>query len=162
MLYPVPSIIAYNTLELADKKRRHVGSRKKTFHFLNPLGMSCKDGKLCSSQQRRNFLTISYYVELGERHEDAFPNIHRLLLIACALQIRSVEADLSFSLMKQICTRSNMFEERFSDLAVIARHYTERFEVHEIYEAFVKAHPIRLFQATLLEKLQITMVQMAF
>ena len=42
-------------------------------------------------------------------------------------------------------------EERFSDLAVIAMHHPERFEVDEICEAFVKAHPRRLFQATLFD-----------
>ena len=44
------------------------------------------------------------------------------------------------------------FEERFSDLAVIATHYSERFEVEvdEIcQQAFVKAHPRRTFQASL-------------
>ena len=43
-------------------------------------------------------------------------------------------------------------EERFSDLAVIATHYSERFEVEvdEIcQQAFVKAHPRRFFQASL-------------
>ena len=46
------------------------------------------------------------------------------------------------------CTRSTMCEERFSDLAIIAVHYPERFEVDEICEAFVKAHPRSLFKAT--------------
>jgi len=55
--------------------------------------------------------------------------------------------------MKQIktCTRSTMSEERFSELTVIAMHYPERFDVDEICEAFVKAHPKRLFQATLFD-----------
>ena len=44
-----------------------------------------------------------------------------------------------------------MSEERFSDLAVIAMHYPERFEVDEICEVFVNAHPRRLFQATLFD-----------
>ena len=44
-----------------------------------------------------------------------------------------------------------MCEERFSDLAIIAVYYPERFEVDEICEAFVKAHPRRLFQATLFD-----------
>ena len=49
-------------------------------------------------------------------------------------------------------SRSTMPEERFSDLAVIATHYSERFEVEvdEIcQQAFVEAHPRRLFQASL-------------
>ena len=84
---------------------------------------------------------------------DAFPNIHRLLLIACTLPISSAEAERSFLLMERIktCTKSMMSEERFSDLAVIAMHYPGRSEVDEICEAFVKAHPRRLFQATLFD-----------
>ena len=42
-------------------------------------------------------------------------------------------------------------EERFSDVAIIAVHYLERFEVDEICEAFEKAHPRRLFKATLFD-----------
>ena len=43
--------------------------------------------------------------------------------------------------------------EQFSDLAVIAMHYSESwgFEVNEICEAFVKDHPRRLFQASLFD-----------
>ena len=41
--------------------------------------------------------------------------------------------------------------ERFSDVAVIAMHYSERFEVEEKREAFVKAHSRRLFQASLFD-----------
>ena len=47
-----------------------------------------------------------------------------------------------------------MPEERFSDLAVIATHYSARFEVEvdEICQkAFVKAHLRRLFQASLID-----------
>ena len=32
--------------------------------------------------------------------------------------------------------------------AVIAMHYPQKFKVDEVCEAFVKAHPRRLFQAT--------------
>ena len=59
-------------------------------------------------------------------------------------------------MMKRIktCSRSTMSEERFSDLAVIATYYSERFEVKvaEIcQEAFVKAHPRKLMQASLFD-----------
>ena len=72
---------------------------------------------------------------------DSFPNVHRLLLIGCTLPISSAEAERSFSLMKRIktCTRSIMTEQRLSDLAIIAVHYSERIPVH----------PRRLFQASL-------------
>ena len=36
-----------------------------------------------------------------------------------------------------------IYEESFSDLAIIAVHYPERFEVDEICEAFVKAQKKR-------------------
>ena len=90
---------------------------------------------------------------LGACGVEPFPNIHPGLLIACTLPISNAEAERSFSLKKSIetCTRSTMSEERFSDLAVIAMHYPERLEVDEICEAFVKAHLIRLFQATLFD-----------
>ena len=63
---------------------------------------------------------------------DSFPNVHRLLLIGCTLPISSAEAERSFSLMKRIktCTRSIMTEQRLSDLAIIAVHYSERIPVH--------------------------------
>ena len=98
-------------------------------------------------------LPSNLLLALGACDVDAFPNIHRLLLIACTLPISSAEAERSFSLIKRIktCTRSTMSEERFSDLAVIAMHYPKRFEVDETCEAFVKAHPRRLFQATLFD-----------
>ena len=44
-----------------------------------------------------------------------------------------------------------IYEKSFSDLAIIAVHYPERFEVDEICEAFVKAHSRRLLQATLFD-----------
>ena len=84
---------------------------------------------------RNNFLLV-----LGAWDEDAFPNIYRLLAMACTLPITSAEPERSFSLT---CSRSTMPEERFSDLAVIATHYSERFEV--------EAHPRRLFQASLFD-----------
>ena len=49
-----------------------------------------------------------------------------------------------------------MSEERFSDLAVIAMHHFERFEVDETCQAFVKAHPRRLFQASIVCLIKLT------
>ncbi|KAL5514919.1 hypothetical protein EMCRGX_G000003 [Ephydatia muelleri] len=81
---------------------------------------------------------------------DSFPNVHRLLLIGCTLPISSAEAERSFSLMKRIktCTRSIMTEQRLSDLAIIAVHYSERIPVEEVCKAFIQEHPRRLFQAS--------------
>ena len=90
---------------------------------------------------------------LGASDEDAFQNIHRLLLTAYTLPISSADAERSFSFVKRTktCTRSMMSEERFSDLPVIAMHYPEIFEVDEICEASLKGHPRLLFQATLFD-----------
>ena len=103
---------------------------------------------MCQSAEKE--LPSDLLLALGVCDLDAFPNIHRLL-IAFTLPISSAEAERSFSLMKRTktYTRWTMYEERSSDLAVIAMHYPERFEVEEICETFVKAHPRRLFQATL-------------
>ena len=71
---------------------------------------------------------------------DSFPNVHRLLLIGCTLPISRAEAERSFSLMKRIktCTRSIMTEQRLSDLAIIAVHYSERIPVEEVCKAFIQ------------------------
>ena len=119
--------------------------------FLKSLGNELRRWQTMWQSAEKE-LPSNLLLALGACDEDAFPNIHRLLLIACTLPISSAEAERSFSIMKRIktFTRSTMSEERFSYLAVIVMHYTERFgEVDEICEAFVKAHPRRLFQATL-------------
>ena len=94
-------------------------------------------------QSAERNLPSDLLLALGAGDVDTFPNIHRFPLLACTLPISSAEAERSYWLMKRIktCTRSRMSEERFSDLAVIAMHYPERFEVNEICEAFIKAHP---------------------
>ena len=58
LLYLVPSIIVSNTLELSEATERILFWENGD--LLNPLGMSCEDGKLCGSQQRRNFQAIFY------------------------------------------------------------------------------------------------------
>jgi len=81
-------------------------------------------------QSAEKELPRNLLLALGACDVDAFPNIHHRPLIACTLPISSAEAERSFSLMKRIktCTGSTMSEERFSDVAVIAMHYPERFE----------------------------------
>ena len=59
LLYLVPSIIVNNYLSYL-KQQKACCSGRMTFHFPNPLGMSCEDGKLGGSQQRRNFQAIFY------------------------------------------------------------------------------------------------------
>jgi len=151
LLYLVPSIVVKNTLELSEATEGML-FWENDLPFPKSLGNELRRWQTMWQSTEKE-LPSNLLLALGACDEDAFPNIHRLLLIACTLPISSAEAERSFSLMKRIktCTRSTMSEERFSDLAVIAMHYPERFEVDEICEAFVKAHPRRLFQATLFD-----------
>ena len=153
LLYLVPSIIVKNTLELSEATEGML-FWENDLPFPKSLGNELRRWQTTWQSAEKELPSPSnLLLALGACDEDAFPNIHRLLLIACTLPISTAEAERSFSLMKRIktCTRSTMSEERFSDLAVIAMHYPERFEVDEICEAFVKAHPRRLFQATLFD-----------
>ena len=151
LLYLVPSIIVNNTQELSEAAKGML-FWENDLPFPKSLGNELRRWQTMWQSAEKE-LPNNLLLALGACDEDTFPNIHRLLLIACTLPISSAEAERSFSLMKRIktCTRSTMSEERFSDLAVIAMHYPERFEVDEICDAFVKAHPRRLFQATLFD-----------
>ena len=148
LFYPVPSIIVNNTLELSEAKEGML-FWEKDLPFPKSLGNELRGWQIVWQSPEKE-LPSNLLLALGACDEDAFPNIHRLLLIACTLPISTAQAERFFSLMKRIktCARSTMCEERFSDLAIIAVHYPERFEVDEICEAFVKAHPRRLFKAT--------------
>ena len=151
LLYLVPSIIVNNTQELSEAAKGML-FWENDLPFPKSLGNELRRWQTMWQSAEKE-LPNNLLLALGAFDEDTFPNIHRLLLIACTLPISSAEAERSFSLMKRIktCTRSTMSEERFSDLAVITMHYPERFEVDEICDAFVKAHPRRLFQATLFD-----------
>ena len=67
----------------------------------NPLKIRCVDGKHSGSWQLTDReLPNNLILALGVCDEDAFPNICRLLVIACTLPITNAEAEPSFSLMK--------------------------------------------------------------
>ena len=125
---------------------------EKDIQFPKSLGNEVRRWKTLWQLSNRE-LPNNLLLALGACDEDAFSNIHRLLVIACTLPITIAEAERPFSLVKRIKTysRSTMSEERFSDLAVIAMYYSEIFDVDEICQAFVKAHPRRLFQANLFD-----------
>ena len=116
LLYLVPSIIVNDTLELSEATEGML-LWENDLPFIKSLGNMAIYVAVSREETSSNLL-----LALGACDVDAFPNIHRLLLIACTLPISSAEAERSFSLMKRIktCTRSTMSEERFSDLAVIA------------------------------------------
>ena len=61
------------------------------FHFPNAFGMSCEYGKWWQTAEKE--LPSNLLLALGACDEDAFPNIHRLLLIACTLPISIAEAE---------------------------------------------------------------------
>ena len=150
-LYLEPSIIVNNTLELPEVTEGML-FWENNLPLPKSLGNELRRWQTMWQSAEKE-LPSNFLLALDACDVDAFPNIHRLLLIACTLPISSAEAERSFSLMKRIktYTRSTMSEDRFSDLAVIAMQYPERFEVDEICEAFVRAHPRRLFQATLFD-----------
>ena len=54
---------------------------------------------------------------LGACNSQMYPNVHRLLLIACTLPITSAEAERSLSLLRRLKTyaRATMAKERFAD-----------------------------------------------
>jgi len=52
-------------------------------------------------QSAEKELASNLLLALGACDVDAFPNIHRLLVIACTLPISSAEAERSFSPMKK-------------------------------------------------------------
>ena len=148
LLYPVPSTVVNNTLELSEATEGML-FWENDLPFPKSLGNELRRWQTMWQSAEKE-LPSNLLLALGACEEDTFQNIHRLLLIA---PISSAEAERSFSLMKRIktCTRSTLSEERFSDIAVIAIHYPERFKVDEICETFVKAHPRRLSQATLFD-----------
>ena len=151
LLYLVPSIIVNNTLELSEATEGML-FWENDLPFPKSLGNELRRWQIMWQSAEKE-LPSNLLLALGACDEDAFSNIHRRLLIACTLPISSAEAERSFSLMKRIktCTRSTMCKERFSYLAIVAVHYPERFEVNEICDAIIKAHPRRLLQATLFD-----------
>jgi hypothetical protein len=56
---------------------------------------------------------------------DIFPNVHKLLMIRCALPVGSVEAEISVSAPRRIKTfrRNSMGEERLVALALMHTHH---------------------------------------
>ena len=116
LLYLVPSIIVNNTLELSEATEGML-FWENDLPFPKSLGNELRRWQVMWQSAEKE-LPSNLLFALGACDEDAFPNIHRLLLITCTLPINSAEAERSFSHVKQIktCTRSTMCEERFSDL----------------------------------------------
>ena len=121
-----------NPLEIRYVDGKHSGSWQSTDrelpnNLILALGQAVwiGTGSLWLEEARSRLLCsrpmmMMMILALGVCDEDAFPNISRLLGIACTLPITSAEAEPSFSLIKSIktCSRSTMPEDGFSDLAV--------------------------------------------
>ena len=77
---------------------------------------------------------INLLLALGACDSRLYPNVHRLLLIACILPITSAEAERSFFLLRRLKTsaRSTMAEERLAHLSVIAMHYKDRVPADKV------------------------------
>ena len=120
LLYLVPSIIGNDTLELSEATEGML-FWENDLPFPKSLGNELRRWQSMWQSAEKELPSNDLLLALGACDVDAFPNIHRLLLIACTLQISSAEAKRSFSLMKRIktCTRATMSEERFSDLAAL-------------------------------------------
>ena len=120
LIYLVPSIIVNNTLELSEATEGML-FWENDLPFPKSLANELRRWQTMWQSAEKE-LPGDLLLALGAYDVDAFPNMHRLLLIACTLPISSAEAERSFSLMKRIktCTRSTMSEERISDLAIIA------------------------------------------
>lgn len=85
--------------------------------------------------------------------EDIFPNVRKLLIIACTLPVTSCEAERSFSTLRRTKTylRNSMGDERLSGLTLMNVHngYVD-IEIEEICQLFIKSHRRRMFQRSLL------------
>ena len=138
LLCVVSSIIVNKALQLDDEMEGML-FLEKDIPFLKFLGNQVRRWKTLWQSTDRE-LPNNLILALGVYDEDALPNIYRPLVIAYTLPITSAETERSFSLMKWIktCSRSTVLEACFSDLAVIAMYYSERFEVDEICQVFVK------------------------
>ena len=93
LLYLVPSVILNNTLELSEETERML-FWEKNFSFPESLENELRNHVAAAKKK----IPSSLLLALGAREEDAFPNIHRLLLVGYTLSIRGADAERSFSL----------------------------------------------------------------
>ena len=75
-----------------------------------------------------------------------YPNIFKLLKIACTLPVTSCECERSASTLRRLNTfmRSSMGEDRMSSLALIHTHYDMALDLDEAVDLYSKMHPRRL------------------
>lgn len=84
--------------------------------------------------------------------QSMFPNIHRLLRLACTLPVTSCECERSISVLRRLKTylRSSMGQERLSGLALMHIHYGMELDLEEIVNIFARKHPRRMVLSDIL------------
>ncbi|CAC5408034.1 unnamed protein product [Mytilus coruscus] len=95
----------------------------------------------------------SLYDCLKTIDEDVFPNVQRLLTVACTLPISSCEAERSFSTLRRTKTylRNTMGEERLSGLVLMNVHHQDlKIDVGEICQLFISKNTRRMFEKCIL------------
>ena len=91
LFYLVPSIIVNNTRELSEATDGML-FWENDLPFPKSLGNELRRLQIMWQAAEKE-LPSNLLLALGARDEDAFPNIHRLLLIACTLPISIAEAE---------------------------------------------------------------------
>ena len=81
-----------------------------------------------------------------------YPNIFKLLKIACTLPVTSCECERSASTLRRLNTfmHASMGEDRLSSLALIHTHYDMVVDVNQAVDMFSKMHSRRLELASVL------------
>ena len=146
LLYLVPSIVVNNTLELSEATEGMLFWENELL-FPKSLGNELRRWKTVSVSWEgtsKRSSTSTWCVWLG-----CFSKYSGIVFFSLHAPYQSVVRKLSGPFHShekdQNLHQIDNVWKRFSDLAAIAMHYPERFEVDEICEAFVKAHPRRLF-----------------
>ena len=86
------------------------------------------------------------YKALQECDVMLYPNIHRLLRIACTLPVTSCSVERSNSVLRRLYTylRASMGQERLTNLALIHVNYGLQYDYEEIVNLFAIQHPRRM------------------
>lgn len=76
-----------------------------------------------------------------------YPNVHKLLTIACVLPVTSCTCERSFSALRRLNTymRSSMGQERLTGLALMHIHYDHPISAAEVLRSFVLKNPRRIY-----------------
>lgn len=95
-----------------------------------------------TNDERSDFLGDA----LLECDEDRFPNLFKLLKIACTLPITSCTCERSFSTLRRLRTwiRSSMGCSRMSSLALMNIHYGHPVCYDKAVDIFLRLHPRKI------------------